>query len=108
MGRMTEKGAIIPGAAGGIGAAGASLFVAEDARVVIADISDSPGRQLAQELGERAVFQKLDVTQEAAWVSTVELALRRFHKLNVLINNAAAFGPNPSPETTLEQAEAHD
>ena len=107
MGRLTEKVAIITGAAGGIGAAAARLFVAEGARVVIADISDTPGRQLAQELGERAVFQKLDVTQEAAWVSTVELALRRFHKLNVLINNAGVFVPKPFLETTLEEWDAH-
>ena len=107
MGRLTEKVAIITGASGGIGDAAARLFVAEGARVVIADISDIPGRQLAQEVGERAVFQKLDVTQEAAWVSTVELALRRFHKLNVLINNAGVFVPKPFLETTLEEWDAH-
>jgi 3alpha(or 20beta)-hydroxysteroid dehydrogenase len=107
MGRLTEKVAIITGAAGGIGAAAARLFVAEGARVVVADISDTPGRQLAQELGERAVFQKLDVTQEAAWVSTVELALRRFHTLNVLINNAGVFVPKPFLDTTLEEWDAH-
>ncbi|HEV7444145.1 MAG TPA: SDR family NAD(P)-dependent oxidoreductase, partial [Steroidobacteraceae bacterium] len=107
MGRLTEKVAIITGAAGGIGAAAARLFVAEGARVVIADISDTPGVQLAQELGERVVFQKLDVTQEAAWMSTVELALRRFDKLNVLINNAGVFVPKPLLETTPEEWDAH-
>ena len=107
MGRLTEKVAIITGAAGGIGAAAARLFVAEGARVVIADISDTPGRQLAQELGERAVFQKLDVTQEAAWVSTVELTLRRFGNLNILINNAGVFVPKPFLETTLDDWDAH-
>jgi 3alpha(or 20beta)-hydroxysteroid dehydrogenase len=107
MGRLTEKVAIITGASGGIGAAAARLFVAEGARVVIADISDTPGDQLARELGERAVFQRLDVTQEAAWTSTVELALRRFHKVNVLINNAGVFVPKPFLETTLEEWDAH-
>jgi 3alpha(or 20beta)-hydroxysteroid dehydrogenase len=48
MGRLTEKVAIITGASGGIGAAAARLFIAEGARVVIADVSDTPGRQLAE------------------------------------------------------------
>src|SRR6267154_6505555 len=107
MGRLTEKVAIITGAAGGIGAAAARLFVAEGARVVIADVSDTPGRQLAEELGERAVFQKLDVTQEASWASTVELALARFRKLNVLLNNAGVFVAKPFLDTTLADWDAH-
>jgi 3alpha(or 20beta)-hydroxysteroid dehydrogenase len=107
MGRLTDKVAIITGATGGIGAAAARLFVAEGARVVIAGINDTAGQQLTQELGEHAVFQKLDVTQETAWVSTVELALTRFRKLNVLINNAGVFVPKPFPETTLDEWDAH-
>jgi 3alpha(or 20beta)-hydroxysteroid dehydrogenase len=107
MGKLTEKVAIITGASGGIGAAAARLFVAEGARVVIADIKDTPGRQLARELGDRAVFHPLDVTQEAAWASTVEIALEHFHRLNVLINNAGVFIPKPFLETTLAEWEAH-
>jgi 3alpha(or 20beta)-hydroxysteroid dehydrogenase len=107
MGRLSEKVAIITGASGGIGAAAVKLFVAEGARVVIADISDAPGRQLAQELGDQAVFQNLDVTRETSWVSAVELALRRFDKLNVLINNAGVFVPKPFLETTLDEWDAH-
>jgi 3alpha(or 20beta)-hydroxysteroid dehydrogenase len=107
MGRLTDKVAIITGASGGIGTAAARLFVAEGARVVIADVSDAPGRRLAQELGDQAVFQKLDVTQEASWASAVELALRRFNALNVLINNAGVFVPKPFIETTLDEWDAH-
>jgi 3alpha(or 20beta)-hydroxysteroid dehydrogenase len=107
MGRLTDKVAIITGASGGIGTAAARLFVAEGARVVIADVSDAPGRRLAQELGDQAVFQKLDVTQEASWASAVELALRRFNTLNVLINNAGVFVPKPFIETTLDEWDAH-
>ena len=107
MGRLTDKVAIITGASGGIGAAAGRLFVAEGARVVIADISDTPGRQLAQELGAQAAFQKLDVTQETSWMSAVELALQRFNKLNVLINNAGVFVPKPFLDTTLDEWDAH-
>jgi len=107
MSRLVGKVAIITGATGGIGAAAARLFVAEGAHVVIAGIGEASGRQLAQELGERAVFQKLDVAQEADWVSTVELTLRRFDKLNVLINNAGVFVPKPFLETTLDDWDAH-
>src|SRR5712691_431393 len=106
MGRLAGKVAIITGATGGIGAAAARLFVAEGAQVVIAGTGDTRGRQLAQELGDQAVFQQLDIAQEAAWVSTVELALRRFHKLNVLINNAGVFIPKPFLETTLDEWDA--
>jgi 3alpha(or 20beta)-hydroxysteroid dehydrogenase len=107
MSRLVGKVAIITGATGGIGAAAARLFVAEGAHVVIASTGEASGRRLAQELGERAVFQKLDVAQEADWVSTVELTLRRFDKLNVLINNAGVFVPKPFLETTLDDWDAH-
>ncbi len=107
MSRLVGKVAIITGATGGIGAAAARLFVAEGAHVVIASTGEASGRRLAQELGERAVFQKLDVAQEADWVSTVELTLRRFGNLNILINNAGVFVPKPFLETTLDDWDAH-
>jgi 3alpha(or 20beta)-hydroxysteroid dehydrogenase len=107
MSRLVGKVAIITGATGGIGAAAARLFVAEGAHVVIASTGEVSGWRLAQELGERAVFQKLDVAQEADWVSTVELTLRRFGNLNILINNAGVFVPKPFLETTLDDWDAH-
>ena len=52
MGRLTGKNAIITGAARGMGAAEARLFVAEGANVLLCDILDDEGASLSDELGE--------------------------------------------------------
>jgi len=77
-----------------MGANHARGFVAEGANVVIADILEQEGRELAQELGDRAVFARLDVTSEEDWAATVAAAEDAFGPVSVLINNAgiARFG----------------
>ncbi len=87
-GRLTQKVALVTGAARGQGEAEARRFVAEGARVVIADVSDEPGRALAEELGEEAIFEHLDVSDPAAWAPAVDAATARWGRLDVLINNA--------------------
>ncbi len=87
-GRLTQKVALVTGAARGQGEAEARRFVAEGARVVIADVSDEPGRALAEELGEEAIFEHLDVSDPAAWALAVDAATARWGRLDVLINNA--------------------
>ncbi len=56
--------------------------------MVIADVSDEPGRALAEELGEEAIFEHLDVSDPAAWAPAVDAATARWGRLDVLINNA--------------------
>ena len=61
--------AIVTGA-GGLGRGIAALFVAEGARVVIADLNDAPGKELAESLGPAAVFRAVDVADpemSVAW-----------------------------------------
>ena len=58
---LTDKVAIVTGAASGIGRASAELFVAHGARVVIADINAGPGKSLAEGLGKNAVFKETDI-----------------------------------------------
>jgi len=90
--RMTGKVAIISGAASGMGAATARLFAREGAKVVIADLLEHEGRQVAERIGDAALFEKLDVTAEASWEAVVAAAIKRFGKLNVLVNNAGISG----------------
>jgi NAD(P)-dependent dehydrogenase (short-subunit alcohol dehydrogenase family) len=90
--RLAGKVAIISGAASGMGAATARLFAREGARVVIADVLEHEGRQVAEGIGEAAHFERLDVTDEANWEAVVDAATARFGKLNVLVNNAGISG----------------
>ncbi|MCC2603127.1 glucose 1-dehydrogenase [Sphingopyxis yananensis] len=89
MKRLEGKIAIISGAARGMGEATARLFVAEGAKVVIGDILEAEGQALAAELGDAAVFHKLDVQLESDWQAVVALAQSQFGKLDILVNNAA-------------------
>ena len=92
-GRLEGKVAVVTGAASGIGAASARRFVEEGARVVIADLLDEEGHALAQALGENALYQRTDVTDEAQVSRVVNLAKTRFGKLDILFNNAGVGGP---------------
>jgi cyclopentanol dehydrogenase len=90
-GRLAGKVALITGAARGMGAADARLFVSEGAKVVLADVLDAEGRQLAGELDctkARAVYVHLDVTQASDWEKAVAAAERGFGRLDILVNNA--------------------
>ena len=88
MGRVEGKVAIITGGARGMGASHARMLVAEGAKVVIGDILDDEGKELAGELGDAARYVHLDVTQPDQWQEAVALATREFGRLNVLVNNA--------------------
>ncbi|MBM4441145.1 MAG: glucose 1-dehydrogenase [Candidatus Rokubacteria bacterium] len=89
--RLAGKVALISGGARGMGAAEARLFTREGARVVLGDILEDEGRQVAAEVeraGGTAVFVRLDVTREADWQRAVATAEQRFGALHVLVNNA--------------------
>src|SRR5262245_34094465 len=90
-GRLDQKVALITGAARGTGAAIARSFVAEGARVVLADVLDDRGVALADELGEAATYRHLDVTDDADWVATVDALRAAPGRLDVLVNNAAVL-----------------
>jgi 3(or 17)beta-hydroxysteroid dehydrogenase len=101
MNRLKGKVAIVTGAAKGLGAADARLFVAEGAVVVLTDVDDAAGAALAAELGAGAEYQHLDVTSEAAWAALIADVTARHGRLDILVNNAGVveFG---DPETLTE------
>ncbi|TQC41375.1 glucose 1-dehydrogenase, partial [Rhodococcus sp. WS4] len=103
MTRLEGKAAIITGAARGQGASHARAFVAEGARVVIADVLTDAGEALAADLGDQATFVELNVGDQGDWNLVVEEAERRFGSVNILVNNAAIFRTAPIEETTEEE-----
>ena len=89
---LAGKVAVVTGGASGIGRATAELFVAEGAKVVIADVDVERGQALARELGENTVFQRADVSKREEVQALVDLAVQRFGGLQVMFNNAGIGG----------------
>ena len=89
--RLRGKVAIVTGGAQGQGAGIARQFVAEGAKVVIADIADDLGKTLADELGEAARFHHHDVSDEHSWTGLVEEVDATFGPVDVLANNAGVL-----------------
>ncbi|GCD95942.1 SDR family NAD(P)-dependent oxidoreductase [Embleya hyalina] len=88
---LAGKVALVTGAAQGQGAAEARLFVACGASVMLADVLVEQGAALADELGDRAAFVRLDVADERDWATAVDATVSRFGGIDVLVNNAAAM-----------------
>jgi len=103
--RLEGKVALITGAARGTGAEIARHFEREGATVWLADLRDELGADVARELGERARYLHLDVTEEAQWAAAVELLLDRDERIDVLVNNAALLHLAPLTETTAADFE---
>src|SRR5690625_7105659 len=86
--RLEGKVAIITGAAQGMGATHARRFVKEGAKVVLTDILQDKGIELAKELGENALFIKHDVTSADEWTEVVAKTKEAFGPVIILLNNA--------------------
>lgn len=99
-GELSGKVAIVTGAASGIGRASAELFVAEGARVVLADIDAGQGEAVAGALGPAAAFRRTDVSDADEVQALVDLAVDRFGALHVMYNNAGIPG---SPAATIDE-----
>ncbi len=102
MARLEGKVAIVTGAARGTGAATAQRFIAEGARVVLLDVLDDIGQQVAKNLGDSARYAHADVTLEEDWERAVELARSEFGPVNVLVNNAAVLHVEALEDTTRD------
>ena len=91
MNRLDGKIALISGAGRGIGAATAKLMIEAGAKVIIGDIIEKEGQELAEKLGPNASFIRLDVTMEEDWERAVDIANSSFGGLDILANNAGLF-----------------
>ncbi|MGH9299369.1 MAG: 3-oxoacyl-ACP reductase [Acidimicrobiales bacterium] len=91
MGRLDEKVAVITGAASGIGRASARRFATEGARVVVADLDEEHGSEVADEVG--GLFVAVDVTDAASVEAMYESAIDHFGGLDVCFNNAGISPP---------------
>jgi 3alpha(or 20beta)-hydroxysteroid dehydrogenase len=85
---LDDEVAIITGAAQGMGAMHVRKFVDEGAKVVVTDVNEEAGSQLASEVGASATFLKLDVSKQDEWARVVESAESTFGPFTVLVNNA--------------------
>jgi NAD(P)-dependent dehydrogenase (short-subunit alcohol dehydrogenase family) len=103
MPRLENRVAIITGAASGIGEGTVRNFVAEGARVLIADIDDARGGALAEELGPTTTYLRTDVSSEDDVARAVSSAVERWGRLDVMFNNAG-FGGVSGPIEDLDMA----
>ena len=93
--RLDGKVALVSGAASGMGQSEALIFAREGAKVVVGDVMEAEGRQVADKIkaaGGQAMFVKLDVASEAEWEKAVKATVDAFGKLDVLVNNAGISG----------------
>jgi NAD(P)-dependent dehydrogenase (short-subunit alcohol dehydrogenase family) len=111
---LRGKTVLITGAAEGIGAAAVELFSRQGSNVVFLDINDDSAAKLLEKVkgidgATQPTFLHCDVTDLASLKECVKLTLEKFSQIHVLINNAAAAGPNsrvPTSQVTPESFEA--
>ena len=90
---LSGKVAIITGGASGIGLATAKLFVAEGAKVVVADVNSQQGEEVTADLGDTAAFKQTDVSEADQVQALVDFAVDRFGGLDIMFNNAGIGSP---------------
>lgn len=99
--RLQGKTAIVTGGASGFGAGIARKFMAEGARVMVADINGEAAEAMAEELGATAVAQTVDVSDGASVGAMAKAALAAFGHLDILVNNAGVTHlPTPLDEVS--------
>ena len=94
MGRLDGKVALITGGASGMGMVASELFASEGAKVVLTDVADDAGEQVAEKIradGGEATFVHADVSSESDAKAMVAAAISSYGSLTVLYNNAGVM-----------------
>lgn len=91
--KIEDAVAVVTGGASGLGEACVRGIVERGGRAAIFDMQAGPGGELARELGDRAAFMEVDVTDDASVAQGIAGAVERFSKINVAINCAGIGGP---------------
>ncbi len=98
--RLQGKTALITGSARGIGLEFARAYIAEGAKVALADINADAVAKAAESLGPQAVAVQMDVTKQDSIDAGFAEAIGKLGKLDILVNNAALFSAAPIAEIT--------
>lgn len=101
MGRVAGKVAIVTGGASGMGKADAILLAREGATVVVADLNEKAGQEVAASIGEAAIFMRLDVSDEDNWKTVMAATVEQFGRLDILVNNAGMIALGTIVDTDL-------
>lgn len=96
--RFDEKVCIITGGARGIGAKTAELYVAQGGRVVIGDVNEERGKDLVDQLGEKAAFFRLDISDGNSCSALVDNAVEHFGQIDHLVNCPITMRAGPLVE----------
>lgn len=102
MERIKDKVMIITGAAQGMGKVHAECAIAEGAKVVITDINEEKGNEVAKQLGEKALFIKHNVADEEDWKRVIKETYDKWGRVDILVNNAGITYNMKIDEITLE------
>jgi NAD(P)-dependent dehydrogenase (short-subunit alcohol dehydrogenase family) len=104
MNRVNGKVALVTGGTLGIGKASAEMLAKEGAKVVVSDINEKGEAVVAhiKKAGGEAIFVRHDVASESGWEKTIDATLKKFGRLDIVVNNAGVAISKTIEETTLE------
>lgn len=103
MGMLSNKVAIVTGAASGFGAEIARLYVSEGAKVAVADLNEEGAKKVAADLGAAAIAVKCDVAKRADVDNLVAATTKAFGTVDIVVNNAGYTHRN-SPMLEVDEA----
>jgi NAD(P)-dependent dehydrogenase (short-subunit alcohol dehydrogenase family) len=102
---LNEKTVLITGGGGGLGEGIARVCHREGANVVVCDIQGDQAERVAQSLGEHALGMFCDVRQQSDLESVMSATLKKFGRIDGLVNNAGSNFVKPFLETTIDEWE---